>query len=57
MAAAGPLLLHEPGTIGPLRLNNRIVMAPMGTNFGTSDGFSTERDIRYYANERVAAWR
>jgi 2,4-dienoyl-CoA reductase-like NADH-dependent reductase (Old Yellow Enzyme family)/thioredoxin reductase len=41
--------LSEPGAIGPLRLKNRVVMAPMGTNFGTTDGFATERDKRYYA--------
>lgn len=43
------MLLQEPGTIGPLRLKNRVIMAPMGTNYGTSDGFSTDRDKRYYA--------
>ena len=35
--------------IGPLRLKNRIIMGPMGTNYGTTDGFSTERDKQYYA--------
>jgi 2,4-dienoyl-CoA reductase-like NADH-dependent reductase (Old Yellow Enzyme family) len=43
------MLLREPGRIGPLLLKNRVVMGPMGTNFGTSDGFSTERDKIYYA--------
>ncbi|MES2711849.1 MAG: FAD-dependent oxidoreductase, partial [Pseudomonadota bacterium] len=42
-------LLGAPGTIGPHRLKNRLIMAPMGTNFGTSDGLSTERDRAYYA--------
>ena len=37
------------GTIGTLRLKNRLIMAPMGTNFGSSDGLSTERDRHYYA--------
>ena len=41
-------LLSAPGMIGPLRMKNRIVMAPMGTNFSTSDGLSTERDRAYY---------
>ncbi len=41
--------LREPGMIGPLRLKNRLIMAPMGTNFGSSDGLSTERDRHYYA--------
>jgi 2,4-dienoyl-CoA reductase-like NADH-dependent reductase (Old Yellow Enzyme family)/thioredoxin reductase len=43
------MLLQQPGQIGPLRLKNRVVMGPMGTNFGTTDGFSTERDKIYYA--------
>jgi 2,4-dienoyl-CoA reductase-like NADH-dependent reductase (Old Yellow Enzyme family)/thioredoxin reductase len=43
------LLLQQPGRMGPLRLKNRVVMGPMGTNFGTTDGFSTERDKIYYA--------
>jgi 2,4-dienoyl-CoA reductase-like NADH-dependent reductase (Old Yellow Enzyme family)/thioredoxin reductase len=44
-----PKLLQRPGMIGPLRLKNRIIMGPMGTNYGTTDGFSTERDKQYYA--------
>jgi 2,4-dienoyl-CoA reductase-like NADH-dependent reductase (Old Yellow Enzyme family)/thioredoxin reductase len=32
-----------------MRLRNRVVMAPMGTNYSTSDGLSTERDKMYYA--------
>jgi dimethylglycine catabolism A len=42
-------LIAQPGTIGTLRLKNRLIMAPMGTNFGSSDGLSTERDRHYYA--------
>ncbi len=44
----GPTLLQRPGMIGPLRLKNRVIMGPMGTNFGTTDGFSTDRDKVYY---------
>jgi 2,4-dienoyl-CoA reductase-like NADH-dependent reductase (Old Yellow Enzyme family)/NADPH-dependent 2,4-dienoyl-CoA reductase/sulfur reductase-like enzyme len=44
-----PKLLQQPGLIGPLRLKNRVIMGPMGTNYGTTDGFSTERDKLYYA--------
>src|ERR1039457_4471425 len=44
-----PKLLQQPGMIGPLRLKNRVIMGPMGTNYGTTDGFSTERDKLYYA--------
>ena len=43
------MYLAQPGSIGPLRLKNRVVMAPMGTNFGTTDGFASDRDTRYYA--------
>ena len=42
-------LLQQPGTLGSLRLKNRVVMAPMGTNYSTTDGLSTERDKQYYA--------
>ena len=41
--------LEQPGLIGPLRVRNRVVMAPMGTNYSTTDGISTERDRHYYA--------
>jgi len=43
------ILLQQPGQMGPLRLKNRVVMGSMGTNFGTTDGFSTERDKICYA--------
>ena len=43
------MLLSQPGPIGPLKLRNRVVMAPMGTNYSTTDGLSTERDRQYYA--------
>ena len=43
------MLLAQPGRIGPLELKNRVVMAPMGTNYSTTDGLSTERDKLYYA--------
>jgi len=43
------MLLEQPGFIGGLRLKNRVVMAPMGTNYSTTDGLSTARDVAYYA--------
>jgi 2,4-dienoyl-CoA reductase-like NADH-dependent reductase (Old Yellow Enzyme family)/thioredoxin reductase len=43
------MLLAQPGRIGRLTLRNRVVMAPMGTNYSTTDGLSTERDRMYYA--------
>lgn len=49
-AVAPPALrIAQPGMIGPMRLRNRIIMGPMGTNYGTTDGFSSDRDKRYYA--------
>ena len=42
------MLIAQPGRMGPLQLRNRIIMGPMGTNFGTTDGLSTERDKLYY---------
>src|SRR5258706_16011042 len=42
------MLIAQPGRMGPLQLRNRIIMGPMGTNFGTTDGYSTERDKFYY---------
>ncbi len=41
--------MAQPGRIGRHTLKNRVVMAPMGTNFSTTDGVSTERDVQYYA--------
>ncbi len=41
-------LIAQPGAIGRLRLKNRLLLAPMGTNFGTTDGFCTDRDKQYY---------
>ena len=45
--------LFSPFTIGGLPLRNRIVMAAMGTNFGTEAGNVSERTIAYY-RERAA---
>lgn len=41
-----PLL--APGMIGNMALRNRIVMAPMGENFGGKDGICGERTQAYY---------
>jgi len=40
--------LLRPGQIGTLTLKNRIIMAPMGTNFATRDGYITARLKNYY---------
>jgi len=41
-------MLFTPGAIGTMRLPNRIVMAPMVTNYATADGYLTDRSIAYY---------
>ncbi|WP_032831448.1 oxidoreductase [Pseudomonas sp. GM78] len=40
--------LLAPGNIGPLQLRNRIIMAPMGSNFAEADGHCGERIQAYY---------
>ena len=40
--------LFEPGFIGSLRIKNRIVMPPMGTQFATDSGAVTDMTIRHY---------
>jgi len=40
--------LFSPFHIGPLTMQNRIVMPPMATNYATPEGFVTERQIAYY---------
>jgi 2,4-dienoyl-CoA reductase-like NADH-dependent reductase (Old Yellow Enzyme family)/thioredoxin reductase len=40
--------LFEPGSIGNLRLKNRIVKAPQHTGLSNPDGSVTERMLRYY---------
>ncbi|HCW50603.1 MAG TPA: NADH:flavin oxidoreductase, partial [Clostridiales bacterium] len=45
--------LFSEGRFGRLTLRNRIIMAPMGTGFATSDGRVTDRHLHYYA-ERAA---
>jgi len=41
--------LFSPGRIGTMKLKNRIVYPPMGTNVGTFEGEVTERLIAYHA--------
>ena len=40
--------LLQPGRIGTLELRNRIIMAPMGSNFAEADGHCGERIQAYY---------
>ncbi len=42
--------LFEPIRIGRLELKSRIIMGAMVTNFGTRDGFVTDRLIGYHVN-------
>ena len=41
--------LLRPGSIGRLTLANRVVMAPMATNFASATGETTRQQIAYYA--------
>lgn len=41
-------LLWQPGRIGPVRVRNRVAMAPMATNFAGVNGEVTEQMITYY---------
>ena len=40
--------LFEPLHLGGIRLKNRLVMAPMGTNYASPTGEVTERLLDYY---------
>lgn len=40
--------LFSPFSIGNLKLQNRIVMPPMATNYATPEGFVSDRQIAYY---------
>ena len=40
--------LFSPFSIGTLKMQNRIVMPPMATNYATPEGFVTERQTAYY---------
>ncbi|NLP64855.1 FAD-dependent oxidoreductase [Paraburkholderia sacchari] len=41
--------LLAPGQIGSMKLRNRILMSPMGSNLAEPDGYCGERIARYYA--------
>lgn len=43
--------LFSPINIGTLKLRNRLVMAPMGTNFGAGNGFVSEHNINHYTEK------
>jgi 2,4-dienoyl-CoA reductase-like NADH-dependent reductase (Old Yellow Enzyme family)/thioredoxin reductase len=40
--------LFEPGSIGNVRLKNRVIKAPQHTGLGNPDGSITDRMLRYY---------
>jgi len=40
--------MFEPGTIGSLRVRNRLVMPAMATNFASAHGEPTDRLVSYY---------
>ena len=41
-------LLFTPGSIGPLTLKNRVIMAPMTTRTADEGGFVTDNSLAYY---------
>jgi 2,4-dienoyl-CoA reductase-like NADH-dependent reductase (Old Yellow Enzyme family)/thioredoxin reductase len=42
-------MLFKPGKIGSMEIKNRIIMAPMITEYADVDGYVTQRLIDYYA--------
>ena len=48
MARDGNSPLFSPGRIGPLHLENRVIMAPMTTRHADAEGFVTEDGLAYY---------
>ncbi len=40
--------LSKPGKIGSLTLKNRMIMAPMGSNYAEADGTCAERIQAFY---------
>lgn len=40
--------LFSPIKVGNMSLNNRIAMAPMGSNLGSHEGYFTDKQIDYY---------
>ena len=46
--------IFEPASIGKMKLKNRIVMPPMGTNYAEPGGAVSQRMVDYYeARARV----
>ena len=43
--------LLRPGKMGPIELDNRIIMAPMGSLNADENGFVTDRSIRFYKQQ------
>lgn len=41
--------LFQPGEIGNLRLENRIVLSPMVRNYATPEGYVTDKAVHHYA--------
>lgn len=40
--------LMSPGSIAGMQVKNRTMLAPMGSNYATEDGYTSERLIAYY---------
>ena len=48
MVLSGPLALSQPIAIGNVLLSNRIVMAPITTNYGDERGYVTSKTLGFY---------
>ena len=46
---AEPMKLFEPIKIGPVRIKNRIAMAPMNVLYSAPGGYVSEQQLAYYA--------
>lgn len=45
-----PLLL-QPGRMGSIEVDNRVIMAPMGTLNADENGFVTDRTLKFYQEQ------
>ena len=50
-----PMLL-KPGRMGPLDLDNRLVMAPMGTLNADENGYVTDRVLKFYIEQALGGF-
>ncbi|WEH40312.1 alkene reductase [Streptomyces sp. NBC_01218] len=54
VSASAKASVFDPAALGPLRLPNRLVMAPLTRNRATADGVPTPLMVTYYAQRATA---